>query len=253
MSVPPRVIPVLQILDGFLVKTTKFSRPTYVGDPINAVKIFNEKQVDELILCDIGAAKNGTRPDLELLEAIASEAFMPVGYAGGISSVEEARSVIQLGIEKVVLNSALYSAPSVVKEIVDQVGGQSVVGSVDVRKNLMGKRFAYIESGTKSVGLDPTSFARMAVGLGVGEVLLTSIDREGTKTGYDIDLIRDVASAVDVPLVALGGASADSDFVEAVRAGASAVAGGSRFIFHGKHNAVLITYPSPSTIRNLRD
>ncbi|MET0885793.1 MAG: HisA/HisF-related TIM barrel protein [Mycetocola sp.] len=253
MSVPPRVIPVLQILDGYLVKTTKFAKPTYIGDPINAVKIFNDKQVDELILCDIGAVKTGTAPDLDLIESIASEAFMPVGYAGGIRSVDDARNVVQLGIEKVVLNTMLHTEPDIVRGIVDLLGGQSVVGSVDTRKNILGKRLAYVDSGTRSTDMAPVPFAEMAVGLGIGEVLLTSIDREGTRAGYDLDLIGEVASAVDVPLIALGGASENSDFAKAVSAGASAVAAGSRFVFHGKHNAVLITYPSPAVIRSLGD
>ncbi|TFB55264.1 AglZ/HisF2 family acetamidino modification protein [Cryobacterium sp. Sr3] len=252
MTVPPRVIPVLLISDGYLVKTMKFGKPRYVGDPINAVKIFNEKQVDELIICDIDATSRSTAPDLELLEAIASEAFMPVGYGGGIRTAADARRVLELGMEKLILNSLLRTGPEQVREISAAVGAQSVLASIDVRRDLLGRQSTFTNSGTIATGVDPAAFARESVALGVGEIIVTSIDREGTGAGYDIELVRQVSAAVTVPVIALGGAASDADFVAALAVGASAVAAGSRFVFHGKHKAVLITYPDPSAIEALK-
>jgi imidazole glycerol-phosphate synthase subunit HisF len=251
MSISTRVIPVLQISDGYLVKTTRFAKPRYVGDPINAVKIFNDKQVDELIICDIDASRGSSDLDFKFLESIASEAFMPVGYGGGIHSAADARRILEIGVEKIVMNSVLSTDPAVVAEIVASVGSQSVVASIDVKKNLRGRYIAFIQSARTSLGVDPVAFARDAVALGAGEIIVTSIDREGTGSGYDVELIRQVAVSVSVPVVALGGAATDADFVNALGAGASAVAAGSRFVFHGKHQAVLITYPAPSVIRSL--
>jgi imidazole glycerol-phosphate synthase subunit HisF len=251
VNIPPRVIPLLQISDGYLVKTTRFTSPRYVGDPINAVKIFNDKQVDELIICDIDAARRSSAPDYGLLESIASEAFMPVGYGGGIHRVSDAKRILEIGMEKVILNSALRRHPVAVSEIASAVGSQSVVASIDVRKRWRGNYDACIESGQTSLGLDAAKFAQEAVSLGAGEVIVTSIDRDGTRSGYDAALIRRVAHAVPVPVIAFGGAATDADFAEALSAGASAVAAGSRFVFHGKHQAVLITYPPPEVIRSL--
>jgi imidazole glycerol-phosphate synthase subunit HisF len=251
VNIPPRVIPVLQVSDRYLVKTTKFTKPRYVGDPINAVKIFNDKQVDELIVCDIDATRRSSAPDYHLLESIASEAFMPVGYGGGIRRVSDAKRVLEIGIEKVILNSTLRTDPAAVGEMASMLGSQSVVASIDARKNRRGCYEAYIESGQTSLCLDAAKFAKQAVGLGAGEVIVTSIDRDGTGVGYDLELIRSVAYSVSVPVVALGGAATDSDFAEALGAGASAVAAGSRFVFHGKHHAVLITYAAPEVIQSL--
>jgi cyclase len=251
MKIPPRVIPVLQISDGYLVKTTNFAKPRYVGDPINAVKIFNEKQVDELIICDIDASRQSSDPDFRLLEAIASEAFMPVGYGGGVCRASDAKRVLELGMEKVVINSAFGTDPEAVSEIASAVGSQSVVASIDAKRGKSGKYTAFIQSARTSLGVDAAAFAREAVALGAGEIIVMSIDREGTGSGFDTELIRQVATAVSVPVVALGGASTDADFAEALHAGASAVAAGSRFVFYGKHQAVLITYLSPSVIQSL--
>lgn len=251
MKIPPRVIPVLQISDGYLVKTTKFANPRYVGDPINAVKIFNDKQVDELIICDIDATRLSSSPDYDLLASIASEAFMPVGYGGGIRCMADAKRILEIGMEKVILNTALRWEPGSVNEIASAVGSQSVVASVDVRRRRRGQYDACIENGRTSLGVNAASFAQEVVALGAGEIIVSSIDRDGTGSGYDTALIHQVAHAVPVPVIALGGAATDSDFKEALNAGASAVAAGSRFVFHGKHRAVLITYPSPEVIRSL--
>jgi imidazole glycerol-phosphate synthase subunit HisF len=242
VNLPPRVIPVLQVSDGYLVKTVKFSKPRYVGDPINAVKIFNDKQADELIICDIDATGGPVSPDFKLLESIASEAFMPVGYGGGVCSVLDAKRILELGIEKVIVNTILRTDPEKVREISRAVGSQSVVASVDARSRRDGTYHTFIRGGRTPARTEAADFARQAVALGAGELLVTSIDRDGTGTGYEVELIRHVAKAVSVPVVALGGAATDKDFSQALQAGASAVAAGSRFVFYGKYRAVLITY-----------
>jgi imidazole glycerol-phosphate synthase subunit HisF len=250
VKIRPRVIPVLQISDGYLVKTTKFAKPRYVGDPINALKIFNDKQVDEVIVCDIDATRRSSVPDFRFLESIASEAFMPVGYGGGVRTASDAKRILELGMEKVIINSALQTDSAAVSEIASTVGTQSVVASIDAKRSFLGKYSAYIQNARTPLGIDAATFAREAVALGAGEIIVTSIDREGTGSGYDTELIRQVAMAVSVPVVALGGASTDSDFAQALEAGASAVAAGSRFVFYGKHRAVLITYLTPSAIQS---
>jgi cyclase len=251
MTLPPRVIPVLQLSDGYLVKTTKFAKPRYVGDPINAVKIFNDKEVDELMLVGIDVTRRNASPDFDLLESVASEAFMPVSYGGGLRTLDDALRVLEIGIEKVVLNTALRTHPDAVSEMVRVAGSQSVVASVDARRSLFGGLNTFIRSGNTQVGISPASMARQAQALGVGEVVVSSIDREGSRSGYDVELIREVAEAVTVPVVALGGAGTPGDFERALDAGASAVAAGSMFVFHGKHQAVLITYPSPEQVLSL--
>jgi cyclase len=251
VTVPPRLIPVLSIRDGYLVKTTKFGRSEYIGDPINAVKIFNDKHVDELIICDIDASRTRAEPDYELLESIASEAFMPVGYGGGLTSVDAAVRVLGLGLEKVILGTVLKSDPSFVSELASAVGSQSIVASVDVRRSLLGKYSVHVLSGKEPTGMDPAVWSARAVAAGVGEIIVSSIDRDGTQSGYDLDLVSRVAGAVDVPVVALGGARGLADFREALGAGASAVAAGSLFVHHGKRRAVLITYPDAEEIARL--
>jgi cyclase len=251
MTLPPRVIPVLSIRDGYLVKTTKFGGSSYIGDPINAVKIFNDKQVDELMICDIDASRTGSQPDYELLESIASEAFMPVGYGGGLTNVDAAVRVLGLGLEKVILGTALKSNLPFVSALADAVGSQSVVASLDVKRSVLGKYNVHVLSGREPTGTDPAAWAVRAVEAGVGEIIVSSIDRDGTQSGYDLDLLRRVAVAVDVPVVALGGARSLGDFRRALEAGASAVAAGSMFVHHGKHRAVLITYPDSEQIAGL--
>jgi imidazole glycerol-phosphate synthase subunit HisF len=249
--IPPRVIPVLQLGDGYLVKTTRFDNPRYVGDPINAVKILNDKQVDELIICDVGASKSGSQPDLRLLSEIASEAFMPVGYGGNVRSASMARRIVDLGIEKIIVASALTDDPVAVGEMASALGTQSILASVDSRRSVVRRLSVYVGSGRRPTHLSPVEFARDAIALGAGEVLVTSIDREGTGNGYDLELITLVAGSLGVPVIALGGAATDDDFRAALDAGASAVAAGARFVFHGKRRAVLITYPDPRAIAAL--
>ena len=250
--IAPRVIPVLQIDDGgWLVKTRQYQSPRYLGDPINAVKIFNEKQVDELVVVDIAASRSHRDPAYEVLADIASEAFMPVAYGGGLSSVAQARRVVNLGIEKVIVNSALFTAPEAVEAMAAALGSQSVVASIDVRRGVDGELVTTSASGTRREPEKAEALAVRAVSMGVGEILVSSTDREGMRGGYDLEAIRAIASAVRVPVIALGGADDIDDFGAALRSGASAVAAGSQFVFYGRREAVLITYPDPSVVSSL--
>lgn len=239
-----RVIPCLLLRNGGLVKTVKFGEAKYVGDPINAVKIFNEKEVDELVFLDITATAANRGPNFELIRDIATEAFMPFGYGGGITTIEQVASLVALGVEKVVLNTSVVERPEFIREAANLVGSSSVVVSIDVKRSLLGRYEVVTRNAGRKSGLDPIEWATRAADLGAGEVLLTSVDRDGTQKGYDLALLRQVTEAVSVPVIASGGAGSLDDFRAAVReAGASAVAAGSLFVFHGKHRAVLITYP----------
>lgn len=240
-----RVIPTLLLRGAGLVKTTGFRNPVYVGDPINAIRIFNEKEVDELVLLDITASRTGKGPAFGTIENIASECFMPVAYGGGINTVEQIRKILSVGVEKVVINAAALLDPQLVRDAVREFGSQAVVVSVDVKRKLLGRYEVYADGGTKPTGLDPAAYARRMEDLGAGEILLTSIDRDGTMKGYDVELVLKVTSAVGIPVIASGGAGSVADFgIASKRAGAAAVAAGAMFVFHGPHRAVLITYPS---------
>ncbi|MGB7741063.1 MAG: AglZ/HisF2 family acetamidino modification protein [Steroidobacteraceae bacterium] len=246
-----RVIPCLLLRDGGLVKTVEFGSPRYVGDPINAVRIFNDKEVDELVFLDIAATTSGNEPNFELLADIASEAFMPFAYGGGITTTDHARRLFALGVEKVVINTAAVRTPGLVGSVAEMAGSSSVVVSIDVRRNWRGQYSVWAMGGREDCKRDPVAWAQEAERLGAGEVLLNSINRDGTQTGYDLDLIRRVSEAVSIPVVASGGAGRLDHFREAVNHGASAVAAGSFFVFHGKHKAVLITYPERRELEEL--
>lgn len=240
-----RVIPTLLLRGAGLVKTRQFKDPKYVGDPINAIKIFNDKEVDELVLLDITASVEGRGPAFSAIEEVASECFMPLAYGGGIRSVEDIRRILKLGVEKVVLNSVAWRDPDVLRHASREFGAQAIVASVDVRKKLFGGYDVCGERGSRSLREDPVSYSRRMEELGAGEILLTSVDRDGTMKGYDLDLLEKVTQAVSVPVIASGGAGSVADFGAAVKqGGASAVAAGAMFVFHGPHRAVLITYPS---------
>ncbi len=246
-----RVIPCLLLNDGGLVKTLKFAKPKYVGDPINAVRIFNEKEVDELMVLDIGATREGRGPDFDLIEQLAGECFMPLCYGGGIRSFEDARTLFKLGVEKVALQSAAIQSPGVIREIADHAGEQAVVVSIDVKRNWRGKPSLFSASGAPIRHSDWLASIREAVAMGAGEILLTAVDRDGTLQGVDSDLIREAANCAEVPLIANGGVGSLSDIRAATDAGASAVAAGAFFVFHGPHRAVLITYPRYDDLRAL--
>jgi len=240
----PRVIPTLLLRGRGLVKTVRFKDPKYLGDPRNTVKIFNEMEVDELVLLDIQASPEERQPNFDLVREIVSEAFMPLGYGGGLRTVEDCQRVVRLGVEKVVLNTITVEDSSVVQEAAAIFGSQSVVASIDVRKKLFGGYEVMIRGGSHKTGIDAVEHAVRMAELGAGEILLTSIDRDGTMRGYDLDLVTAVTDSIDVPVVACGGAASVADLAAVIRqGGASAAAAGSMFVFHGKHRAVLISFP----------
>lgn len=246
-----RVIPCLLLSHSGLVKTRQFSEPTYVGDPINVIRIFNEKEVDELMVLDIDASKENREPDYSLIEQFAGECFMPLCYGGGISKFEHARQLFSLGVEKVCLQSAILDSPALITEIASHYGKQSVVVSADAKNGLLGEHKLYSSSSGKTLGLPLIDYLNRSVEAGAGEVLLNSVDRDGMMEGMDLELIREVASSLLVPLIAVGGAGSLMDMKMAVDAGASAVAAGAFFVFHGHYRAVLITYPQYSELEEL--
>ena len=243
-----RVIPCLLLSGEGLVKTVRFKQPTYVGDPINAVKIFNDREVDELTLLDINATRERRDPPFAHLRAIAGECFMPLSYGGGIHTIEHARALFSIGIEKVVINTAAVENPKLLTAIADEYGNQAVIASIDVKKDWLGRSRVFTRAGSQNTGLAPREHADAVVASGAGEILLTSIDRDGTMSGYDVAMIRELSAAVPVPLVACGGAGTLAHLGEAIAAGASAVAAGSLFVFAGPRRAVLINYPSPADL-----
>ena len=240
----PRLIPLLLLKDHDLVKTTKFSNPRYLGDPINAVKIFNGKGVDELCILDITATSDNRDPDFNYLQDIASEAFMPLSYGGGITNIEQIKKLFFIGYEKVVINTSFVKNPQLIREAADFVGCQSIVVSIDVKDELFGKRNCYINAGKTKAGMDPVTLAKKAEKFGAGEILLNSINRDGTMQGYDIKLVKDIVDAVSIPVIACGGAKDIYDFKEVLQdGGAHAAAAGSLFVYYGEQKAVLITAP----------
>jgi len=248
MFTRPRIIPTLLIDDRDLIKTTNFKDRTYLGDPVNAVKIFNRKGIDELSILDIGATKNHREPDFELLKDIASEAFMPLSYGGGITTIEQIRELLAIGYEKVVINTELVNNPDLVRHAAEIFGSQSVVASIDAKKTNNGY-CSYIKDGGVKTSIDPVVLAKTAEEYGAGEIIINSIDRDGMMDGYDIELIRSVADAVKVPVVAIGGAGGIADLKDAIQNGhAHAAAGGSMFVYYGRLKAVLITAPSEAEL-----
>lgn len=245
-----RVIPVLLIKGNGLVKSVQFRNHKYVGDPINAVKIFNDKEVDELAILDISATADKRPPDIKRIAEIASEAFMPVSYGGGITTFEQARDIMANGLEKVVINKSAHVNPALITQISDAFGAQSMVVSIDVKKNWLGRYKVFTDNGSTNSNADPVEFAKECEARGAGEILLNSIEKDGTYKGYDIELLKAVSHAVSIPVVACGGAAGVPDFHKAVHEGhASAVSAGSMFVFQRPHNAVLISYPSQQELK----
>ena len=241
----PRMIPVLLLSGTGLYKTVGFDQRTYLGDPINIVRIFNEKEVDELCILDIDATRESRPPDYAYLTRLAEECFMPVSYGGGVRGLDEARRIIGGGFEKVVVNSRLAEAPEVVGDIAQVFGAQAVIASIDVRRCDDGRPMAWSHGASRPIGQDPVALARRLAGMGAGEILLTAVDRDGTMRGYDLDLVRSVADAVDVPVIACGGARSLDDLVAVVLDGhASAAAAGALFVFYGRRRGVLINPPT---------
>ncbi|MDX1975792.1 MAG: AglZ/HisF2 family acetamidino modification protein [Rickettsiales bacterium] len=244
----PRVIPILLLKERGLYKTQQFKHPTYVGDPINTMRIFNEKEVDEIIVLDI----SGHSPDFSYIEDLVSESFMPLSYGGGIATLEQAQRLFRLGIEKIILNKHACLNPELIGQIAQFSGSQSVVVSIDTKKSWLSGERCYVHNGKQKTSWDPVKLAQYVVAHGAGEIMITSITQEGTRQGYDLELTARVASAVNVPVIAHGGAASVADLRAALTEGkASAAAAGSMFVHQGPHRAVLISYPSPEAIKHL--
>jgi len=251
----PRIIPCLLVHNRGLVKTVKFKSPKYVGDPINAVKIFNEKEVDELIVLDIDASINKSEPDYKLIENLAAECRMPLCYGGGIKTVEQAVRIFSLGVEKIAISSLIVENLSIVKEIAKMVGTQSIVVVLDAKKSIKGDKYeVYIHNGSVATGIDPVCLVGELENQGIGEIVINSIDNDGTMNGYDMDLIEKVRNAISIPLTVLGGAGTLDDIGQLIRKyGIIGAAAGSLFVFKGKFRAVLINYPTQSEKEALMD
>lgn len=243
-----RIIPCLLVHNGGLVKTKRFGDSKYVGDPLNAVRIFNEKQVDELIVVDIDATVCGREPDYGLIANLAAECRMPLCYGGGVKTVEQIEKIVALGVEKVSLGSASANEPGLIERAAQRVGSQSIVAVMDVRKSgFLGGYEVFTHNGTKKVACNPVDMARQLAASGAGEILLNSIDRDGTMKGYDLALIDAVRNSVRLPMTVLGGAGSLDDMRALVgRYGVIGAAAGSLFVFKGKYRAVLIQYPQPA-------
>lgn len=237
-----RIIPVLLLKNKGLVKTTNFKNPIYIGDPINALKIFNDKEADELVILDIEASKSDNKINFDFIKDIASEAFMPIGYGGGIKSLNDVQRLFSLGVEKVILNTLLYTNPELIKELINNYGSQSIVASVDYKSSLFYKNRPCFKSGTINLKTDLFEYLKNVEEMGVGEIILQNINKEGTMSGYDLEIIQKASSLISVPIVALGGAGSLLDVKNVINTGVSAAAAGSIFVYNGPHRAVLISY-----------
>lgn len=241
----PRIIPSLLVHENGLVKTVNFKNPKYVGDPINAVRIFNDKGVDELAVFDIDATVLGKEPNYSLIERLASQSMMPLCYGGGVKTVEQAQRIFSLGIEKIALSSAVLQNPKLITDISERVGAQSVIVVLDVKKKILGGYEVYTHNGKKATGINPFKFAEDAQELGAGEIVINSIDKDGLMKGYDLDLIAKVREKITVPMTVLGGAGSLEDIEKVIdKHGVIGVAAGSLFVFKGPYKAVLINYPT---------
>jgi len=240
-----RVMPCLLLDHGKLVKTVRFKNPNYIGDPVNAVKIYNEKEVDELIFLDISATREGRKPSFDMVREIADECFMPLCYGGGVTTLDDIELLLKIGVEKVAINTYAYRDPQFIKKASETFGSQCIIVSIDVNQNV------FVKSGTEPTGLDPVVYAKRVEAAGAGEILLTSIPREGTMSGYDLDLVSSVSKEVKIPVIAHGGAGKVQDFVDAVKNGASACAAGSLVVYHGMNRAVLINFPSREDLKDV--
>lgn len=239
-----RVIPLLLLRGKGLVKGIGFKDHRYIGDPINAIRIFNEKEVDELMLVDIDATRLGRSIDPEVVRSVSTACFMPLAVGGGINDESQAKALFAAGAEKVMINTAAVRDPQLIRRLAERYGSQSIVVGIDVKSGLLGGRRVYVRGGEESTRLSPAAWAKQAESLGAGEILLTSIDRDGTMKGYDLELVRQVTEAVSVPVIAAGGAGSVEHFAQAVSEGhASAIAAGAMFVFHGRRRAVLISFP----------
>jgi len=249
--VRPRLIPTLLINERSLVKTIGFGKENYIGDPINAIKLFNDMEVDELIILDISASRSGRAPDMEFLRDLVSEAFIPVCYGGGVSTIEQIGNLFQLGIEKVSINKALRATPDILSNAAKMFGSQSLVASIDVKRSLFGRHRLYEYDKAQNSKQTIDEYIQQVEQLGAGEVLINFVDHDGSMSGFDLDAIARFSELLSIPLVVCGGAGSLTDLRAAVDAGASAAAAGSMFVYHGKHRGVLINYPSQEDIDSL--
>jgi cyclase len=248
----PRVIPILLLKGLGLVKSVKFKDYRYIGDPVNAVKIFNDLKADELVFLDILASKEKRSISLDFVREVGDESNMPFAVGGGIRTIQNIKEIVNAGAEKVIINTYAVENPDFIRQAADTFGSSTIVVSIDVKKKIFGKKKIYILNGKKSTGLDPVSFAKLMEEKGAGEIIINSIDNDGTLVGYDLELIREVSKAVKIPVIAAGGAGSLDDFKKAVNESyASAVAAGSMFVFHGARRAVLVNYPNIQELRNI--
>jgi imidazole glycerol-phosphate synthase subunit HisF len=240
----PRITPCLLIRNQGLVKTKQFTDDKYIGDPINAVKIFNEKSVDELIVLDIDATNLNQEPNFNLIRKLADECRMPLCYGGGIKNLDHAKRIIHMGVEKIAISSALFDNPDLISEIARDIGSQSIVGVLDVKKNFLGKYSIFTHNGIKKRPGNLNEWISKFQNLGIGELLINSIDRDGMQNGYDIELARQISNHLTVPFTFMGGASSLEDIGDLMKImGVGCYAAGSLFVFKGKYRAVLINYP----------
>ena len=248
----PRVIPILLLKDNGLVKSIRFKNHRYIGDPINAVKIFNDLKADELVFLDILATKKNRAISLDFVRNVGDEANMPFAVGGGIRTINDIKNIINAGAEKVIINTYASQNPDFIRESSDIFGSSSIVVSIDVKKKIFGKKLVYTLCGSRSTGYRPTDFAKLVEEKGAGEIIINSIDEDGLMSGYDLRLIKEISKSVSIPVVACGGAGNYSDFQQAINDSyASAVAAGSLFVFHGERNAVLINYPESDELNNI--
>jgi len=248
----PRVIPILLLKGKGLVKSIKFKNYRYIGDPINAVKIFNDLKADELVFLDILASKENRTVSLDFVKNVGDEANMPFAVGGGIRSIQDIKEIVNAGAEKVIINTYAVENPDFIKQASDVFGSSTIVVSIDVKKKRFGKKQVYVLGGSKPMGTDPVIFAKKMEKMGAGEIIINSIDRDGLMEGYDLELVKEISKAVTIPVIAAGGAGSLQDFRKAVEDSfASAVSAGSMFVYHGPRRAVLINYPSPEEIINI--
>jgi cyclase len=248
----PRVIPVLLLRNKGLVKTVKFQEHKYIGDPFNAVKIFNEKEVDELTFIDIDASKENREPPYDYLKEIASECFMPLGYGGAVKSMDQIKRLIQSGIEKIIINHQALENPNFIKLATDTYGSSTIVGAMDVKKNFFGTYQVFSHVKKTTINLDPIKHAQNLEALGVGELFVNNVDLDGMMKGYDLALIKKITDSVTIPVIACGGAGSIEDIDKVInQSRAAAAAAGSMFVYHGKHRAVLITYPEYQVLNKI--
>jgi cyclase len=247
-----RIIPCLLLHDGGLVKTEKFKNPKYVGDPINAVRIFNEKEVDELIFLDIDASKHNREPNLSIIEDLASECFMPFAYGGGITSLQQIQRILKIGVEKVIINHTALSNVDFIKDAAKHFGSSTIIVATDVKKDMWGNYKVFNHVRQKTEKMTPQEYALKMCEAGIGELFINNVDRDGTYSGFDLPLVESINKIVSVPVIVCGGASNLSDVKNVVaKAQVSGVAAGSLFVYQGPHRAVLISYPSQEELKRL--